>query len=317
MAYVAHAGIQLANNENPNEEGLWHPIKQENGIEFRWRFRRDYLYERIAGVFDDPNEALKCAKNMYVTLFYELVRLGFQIADAGCNSYGPRILHENEPEIKGYSGNESFLFWTKRYRGGVIGPGVYEVDQSIDEFDEYIFLSGSISALNKSDLIFENVDAYYFSYGYEAREYFSTIMLAEKASTYGMKMTIYCGLLEHLSENQDKEQDVLCVIDDLVAHVDASNISSEKKDGLKNFLNTGRKVSSRQKCFDLCKKYAKSNYGEFSCKEIIREAYNIRSAFSHGENYENRYPVHAAYVKLVVLDVIKNYLREKEMDTQV
>ena len=317
MAFVAHAAVQLANDECPNEKNLWHFVKQINGIEYRWRFRKDYLYELVAGVFEDPNDALKCAKQMYVSLFYELVWRGFQIKDAGCSSYEIRLSHNEEPKVRGYQGDESFFFWNKHYRGGRIGPGVFEVNRSIDEFDEYHFLEARFSIIRDSDLNLENVDAYHFSYCREAQEFFNTIMLAENASDYGMKMTIYCGLLEHLSESKDKERDVIRVIGQLINSVDDSDLSPEKKESLKNYLRNGRRMSARQRCVTLCERYAKLNYGGFSCKKIIDEAYSIRSAFSHGENCENRYSLCAAYIRRLTLDVIKNYMKEKETTTHV
>ena len=315
MPYVAHAAIQLANNECPNEKNVWHFIKQNNSIEYRWKFCNDYTYHVIAGVFGNANDALQCAKQLYVSLFYELVWNGIQITNAGCSLYETRLSHDDEPKVKGYSGDETFFFWTKRYQGGKLGPGVFEVDQSIDEFDEYRFWNVTLSIKRDSDLSFENVEEYYFSYCREAQECFNAILLAENAFEYGMKMTIYCGILEHLSESRDKEQDVLSVLDELVDYVNSASLSKENKDSLKNFINSGRKISARQRCNTLCARYAKQSYGGFECKKIIGKAYSIRSIFSHEGNFENCYSECASYIKFVVLDVIKNYLREKETAT--
>lgn len=312
MAYIAHAAILLANDENSRDEDSWHFIKHKNNIEYRWKFSNDFTYHVIAGVFDKAMDALDCAKQLYVTLFYELVWHGFQIADAGCSLYETRLFHDGWPEVIGYTGDEAFFFWTKNYQGGKLGPGVFEVDWSIDEFDEYRFIDASITIRGDSDLSFQNVDTYYFSYCREAQKYFNTIMLAESSLEFGMKMTIYCGILEHLSENRDKDQDVLYVIDDLINFVSNSSLSQEKKESLKNVLNTSRRISAKQKCINSCEKYAKQRYGGFTFKSIINEAYKIRSAFSHGENCEDRYSKCAIYIKFVVLDIIKNIMREKE-----
>ena len=316
MPYVAHAAIQLANDVRPKEKNVWHFIKQNDSIEYRWKFCNDFTYHVIAGVYRNAIDALQCAKQLYVSLFYELLWGGFSIADAGCRSYETRLFHDDLPEVNGYSGDESFFFWTKSCQGGMLGPGVFVVDQSINEFDEYKFVSGDITIILDTNLNFDNADAYYFSYCREAQEYFNTIMLAENASEYGMKMTIYCGLLEHLSENRDKEQDILCIIDELIEYVEGSSLSSEKKDSLKSFLNAGRKMSASQKCVTLCERYARHNYGGFTYKKIFSEAYSIRSAFSHGENCENRHSECADYIKFVVLDVVKNYMKEKENNKQ-
>ena len=311
MSYIAHAGIKLANDECPKEKDTWHFIKQCEGIQYRWKFSKNHTYHVIAGVFDDPHIALKCAKQLYVTLFYSFVKGGFQIADAGCLVYEGRIFKDDDITVTGYEGDEKYFFWNKRYRGGELGPGVFEVEDSIDEFDEYPFFSVKISVTQDSDLSFSNVDEYNFTYCREAQRLFNTILLADNTYEYGMKMTIYCGLLEHLSENKDKEEDVINVIEELISNVKNTTLSKEKKDSLIGFLNTGRKVSAKQKCLTLCEKYAKRMYGGYSCKKVLDGAYSIRSAFSHGDDCEVIYSESATYIKLVVLDVIKNYMIEK------
>lgn len=311
MPFLAHAAIQLAYDECPKDKNTWHFIKECDGIEYRWKFRSDYSYHIIAGLFNDPNDALKCAKQIYVTMVFEFLRAGFLIDDAGCSTYETTLFRDKELTVDGYDGDELYFFWNKYYQGGGLGPGVYEVETSLDEYDEYKTLSSNVSIIRESELNFENIDEYYFSYCREAQKLFNTIMLAEQADSYGMKMTIFCGLLEHLSETQDKEQEVLNVIDQLSAFVDSTDLSQEKKNSLKNYLNSGKKISARQKCLRLCEKYAKASYGGFECNKIINAAYSLRSSFSHGESNQ-RHSKCSAYIKLIVLDVIKNYMREKE-----
>ena len=315
MPYIAHVAVQLQNDESPNEKNVWHTIKKHKGIEYRWKFSDDLTYHVIAGVFEKPNDALRYMKQLYVTLFFSLLKEGFQINNAGCASYETRLC-DDTITVEGYIGDEPFFFWNKYYQGGRIGPGVFEVEKSLDEFDEYKFLSASLKIIHESDLNFNNVDEYYFLYCREAQNFFNSIMLAESASEYGMKMTIYCGLLEHLSENKEKELEVLSVLDELIEYIDGTTLSKENKDSLKNFINSNRRMSARQKCLILCEKYAKERYGKYTCKKIINEAYGIRSAFSHGNDSENYYSECASNIKYVVLDVIKNYMREKELDAQ-
>ena len=131
-----------------------------------------------------------------------------------------------------------------------------------------------------------------------------------------MKMTIYCGILEHLSENKQKEQDVINTIEDLINNVKQTDLSQKNKDSLIGFLRSGENISARGKCLLLCKKYSKPTYGGYTCNKIIDEAYGIRSAFSHGYNCDNMNPDCSAYIKYIVLDVIKNYMKEKESKYQ-
>ena len=316
MSYIAHAAIKLKNDESPNEKNKWHIIKQNKGIQYQWKFCENHTYHVIAGIFDDPYMALNCAKQVFVTMFYSFAKGGFEIENAGTITYGGCICKNDDITIDGYEGDEKFFFWNKHYQGGEIGPGVFEITDSLDEFDEYRFFNVTLSVSHESDLNFTNVDDYYFTYCQEAQSLFNTILLAENSSDYGMKMTIYCGILEHLSENKQKEQDVINTIEDLINNVKQTDLSQKNKDSLIGFLRSGENISARGKCMLLCKKYSKPTYGGYTCKKIIDEAYGIRSAFSHGYNCDNMNPDCSAYIKYIVLDVIKNYMKEKESKYQ-
>ena len=319
MLYVAHVGVQFVDDESPNEKNNWHFIMQRADIEYRWRISDDFKYEVIAGVFSNPNEALRCAKQMYVSLFFRLIGNNYKLADAGCSIYETRYGNDGVPDIEGYDGDESFFFWGKHYQSDRLGPGVFEVENSLDEFDKlYKSLKCTFTFFHETDLSFRNIDEYVFLYNRKAQECFQTILLAENAIELGMKMTIYCGLLEHLSHSSSKDPDVLLVFDQLEKYVDVSGLSTEKKNSIKNYLKQGRTESASHRCLVLCEKYAKSNYGNVSCKKIIGEAYSIRSAFSHGENCEDRYNSCAtSYIKHVVLDVVRGIMIEQERQAEL
>ena len=315
MPYVAHAAFQLSWGVPPEDKGFWRTIKQVDGVEYRWKFAYDGSCHVLAGVFKDPNAALACAKQVHVTLFYTLMRRTFGVGEGSQGPQWGRFLFHPEREltIEGHDGNEKFFFWNKRNVGGWTGPGVFEVERSIDEFDEYRFIFGTIADCYGSwKLDLTDIDKPLFTYCREAQEYFDTIMFAENASDCGLQMTVYCGLLEHLSESVDKDHDTLAVINQLIEHVDESDLSPNKKDSLRSFLSSGRKVSSRQRCRDLCARYAKPDYCGHPCKEILDEAYGLRSTFSHGGKTDDADLPCVLYMKYVVLDVVEGYMREKE-----
>lgn len=317
MPYIAHAGIQLSIDTNSYEKGKWYYIKTVDDIEYRWRLSKDLTYDVVAGIFDDKYKALRCAKQMYVTLFYTFVLGGLSIQDAGCSYYEARFFDkERDISAENYQDNELFFFWDKMYQGGKLGPGVFEVERTLDEYDEYGLFSIKFGIpCYETDLDFSNVDDYIFTYCREAQDYFNTFLLAENTFEIGMQMTIYCGFLEHLSKTSLKEPAVLATIDELIEYVDESELLNNQKDALKNYLSLGKNTSARKKCLDLCGKYAKTYYGGFSCKQIIDEAYSIRSAFSHGANCNALDVKCSRYIRLVILDVIKNYMREREEKT--
>ena len=312
MPYVAHVGIRLKEDANTYKKDEWHQIKTVNGIEYRWRLKQNLTYEVISGLFVDRNDALIQAKQIYVTLLYSLIKGGFTIDVSGCDLYEQSLYSEDYGSVEEYIKNEPFFFWDKKTIGGQYGLGVYEVDSSIDEFDEYNFFDVEWSVSYDSNLDFDNVDEYIFTYSRKSQELLNSVILAEKATDYGMKMTIYCGILEHLSEDGNKSEAILNKIDDFINCVDDLELEQTEKDQLKNYLNGGKKKSSRQRCKELIKKYAKPQYGKHKSEKIFSDAYGIRSTFSHGDEINAFAEEASRYIKFVVLDVIKGYIQEKE-----
>lgn len=312
MPYVAHAGVGLKDDVSTYQKDEWHFIKKINNIEYRWRLRKDLTYEVAAGLFDDGKTALACAKQMYVTLLYALLKGGFLIKVSGCDSYEPRFYCEEEGDKKSFFENEIFFFGNKKICEGQYGPGVHEVENSIDELKGYEFFDTDLLISWDSKLDFDNVDEYEFTYSRRAQKLLSSVLLAENSADYGMKMTIYCGILEHLSEDGNKSDAMLQKIDELIASVNDSDLGASDKQQLTNFLNGGKKKSSRQKCKELIKKYVKEQYGEHKAIDIFSDAYGVRSTFSHGDEINLDRDDRSKYIKFVVLDVIKGFILEQE-----
>ncbi len=313
MKYIAHAGVKLKNGVTDYANYDWNYIKTTDGIEYRWRLGKDRTYEVIAGLFDEKSDALIIAKTMYITLLYSLLKGGFSLANAGCSTYEPRFFDkERDIDYASFLRTESFFFWNKKLSGGRYGPGVYEVEDSFEEFEEYKFFNFKLSVSYDSDLSFDNVDEHVFVYNRKAQELMNSIVVADAEMDYGMKMTIYCSILEHLSENEKKSEAVQLEIDNLVKSVDESQLIPDEKSQLISYLKLGKELSARQKCWKLISKYAAAQYGQHSAKDILSEAYSIRSAFSHGDNIDSDRIKSSHYIKYMALDVIKGYMRELE-----
>ena len=84
----------------------------------------------------------------------------------------------------------------------------------------------------------------------------------------------------------------------------------DEKSSLISYLGLGKNISSKQKCKLLCEQYAKEKNGPYTTKQILDDAYSIRSAFSHGEDCSQRYSGPASYIKLVVLEVLIGYVKD-------
>lgn len=313
MKYIAHAGVKLKNGVTGHTNYEWNYIKTIDGIEYRWKFGKDRTYEVVAGLFDNKSDALIRAKTMYVTLLFSLLKGQFLLDNAGCSTYEPRFFDkERDVDYDSFQKTESFFFWNKHLSGGRYGPGVYEVESSFDELEEYKFFNFKLSVSYDSDLTLDNVDEYVFVYNRKAQELMSSIVVADAEMDYGMKMTIYCSILEHLSENGKKSEAVQEEIDKIVKLVKESGLLTNEKDQLISYLNFGKELSAIQKCRKLIEKYAAPQYSKFLATKILSEAYSIRSAFSHGDSIDSDRINASHYMKYLVLDVIKGYMRELE-----
>ena len=306
MKYIAHAAVRLQNGILDEQKNRWVHIKTVADIEYRWRVCGDRFCEVVAGPFEDQFVALGCAKRMQVTLLYATLGQQISLEDAVPSYYSSDL----DSDKTGIIEHEESVFHSIRARQRFAGPSVFEVDSLLDEFDSYHPLSVSITTSSTVNIDLSDIDTGYFSYNRDVHDLFESIELAENAHSFGVRMTIYCGLLEHLAKDERKDEEVQSVLSDLVACVEESTLSKENKAQLLQYLERGRNQSVGQKCKKLIKQYAHDNYGNYSAKKILDKAYSLRSKFSHGEIVE--YDFMASYMKLIVLDVIKGYMCEKE-----
>ena len=310
MPYIAHAGVQLYEYYTAYEKNHWYFIKNFEGYNFHWRINDENIYEVVCELFADKRLALFAAKSIYVTMLYNLLYKGIKITNPGCESYAKSLTpnDNNEP----YPDNT--FYWTPKCIGGGIGPDVYEVPESFEEYDQLykkVFWDLPFSVSTTAPALgFDNYEKFFFTYNETTQPLLNTIVQADSVSEIGLQMTLYCGLLEHLSDDKQKDPDVISEIDLLVNHVDSSSLADESKNSLIAFLKSGKTISARQKCKFLCQQYAKEKYGPYTTKQVLDDAYSIRSAFSHGEDCHNRYSGPAPYIKLIVLDVLYEYMKD-------
>lgn len=307
MGYIARAAVVLSSGSIQYQTNQWYPIKNTSGIEYRWRLKPDNTFEVFAGVFSDKFEALACAKQMYITILYNFYHKQVLIDDPGPYVY----FSDFDSDVTKQVSERSHVFYGPHNIGAFTGPAVYEVENSIDDFDSYRFLKGYISGTKTdAEIKIDDIEQHVFSYTEESHRLLQYVHLAEKTHDYGMKMTIYCSILEHLAEDGKKSDAMQTEIDSFIAQVNNSTLSKEEKEQLGNYLKLGKELSTGQKCRSLLTKYAKFSYDGHTPKRIFSEAYSIRSAFSHGDKPDVREA--SFYMKFVVLDVIKAYMREKE-----
>ena len=318
MKYVADIKVKLKDNHTKYDYDVWHNIKTIDEIEYKWRIRKDRTYEVVAGLFEDKHEALVKAKSIYITMIYSFLRAGFKLEEPGCESYMMDWYNEEyDGNKEEYYREEKGFFQEPKYTRAIFGPSVLVVEDSFNQIDDYKFLEFKLTVSYNSEFSFDNVDDYYFLYNRKSQELLNMVVIADSQMNVGMRMTMYCCILEHLSKNEDKSENVKREIDNLIKHINKDDLNDNEYNQLVNYLNLGKEMSVSQKCKNLIKKYAKTKYGDHDAIKIFSEAYEIRSSFAHGLlNYTKDIKC-AFYIKYIVLDVIKNYMRELESNGNV
>lgn len=314
MPYVARAAVKLSESGSDSSVHEWHVCDSEDDLKCKWRVLRSGIFEVISGVYNDRYEALACAKNLYVQLIYKLMLKHYSIADGGCTLYETRLYngHLDYPlTAEAFIDREEFFFWSKQWRGGTCGPGVYEVESSIDEFDEYAFLWETLTACRDFEIGISPNIAAPFQYSRQSQPLLNDLISADSAPSYELGITLFTCIIEHLAETQEKPAPALEAIDKLMNYAQTLDLEEEEIRKIRSYIGNAKYESSRGKCQRVARAYAQEKYHGIETKTIVSEAYSVRSAFSHGSSVEcSKYP-HAHLIKLVALDAVAGFLRSQ------
>ena len=311
MPYIAHAAVKLHHNYAFYEQDVWNSMALSDGTHINWRLKSDKVLEVASNPIKEKCEAIELGKRLYPSLLIQLLKLGIPITDPGCDSYANRFYNEEMDGDRQEDMPECQLVWKKNYSGGGIGLDIYEAD-SFDELEHRACsIEFEIEQTSDADVLV-NIDLskVFFDFTPITQEYLATLCDAERVMDAGLRMTLYCGILEKLAGESDKDQDVIDEIDKLIGYVDCSSLSGEKKEGLKGLLRIGKKESAQKRIKGLCDQYARDMYGGHKTVKIIKEAYSLRSTFSHTGPNNEKYSAVAQLIKWITIDVLCGYFKD-------
>ena len=87
---------------------------------------------------------------------------------------------------------------------------MYEIESGLDDFNRYKpSFAVTVQCTVRKPIDFGEIDEHIFIYNREAQRLLNTIIVATSIHDIGMEMTLFCGLLEHLSESGKKDPDVI------------------------------------------------------------------------------------------------------------
>lgn len=318
--YIAHAGLQFDRDFDIFNKNQWLKIESDLFENLYYRICNNGYIEIVSGPYDDARMALIIAKKIYIQLLYWAIGFAqYPIQSAGEDT-NTRFYNPNYDlcPLEDFYKYEMYLFWNKKMQGGKFGPGVFEVEKSlweIDEYDGYRFevRLGKLTVGPSKNFVIEKVKDDLFVYDKKYQHILSNLVAATQCYDIGLKMTCYCCILEQMGENELKDEAVVREYDSLIKIVQAdSAMQKDIKQQVINTLKAGKYISIRKKCLKVIEKYAEKEYSCYKSKDIFDEAYNIRSNFVHGKDTSDFYEGKAIYMLFLMLDVVKNYIREKQ-----
>jgi len=322
--YLARIKISWGENNRNDyyEYDKWYDLFEYNDKICRWRMKSNGIFEFAIGIYENRVEALEDGKMLYFNILYELHRnyYGFKLGD---DRYITNVFCKDRGyTLSEFKKNEEWFFSTKEYRANFLGLGIFEIDNDFEDYDKYYSLSGAISiqCINNEPFNFlksiTNLNHNY-KYSKKSQEIFNLVRLSEQADEK-TKILLLCEALERMGEYKDREKEEIEVLEKCINFIEESSLTTNQKEPLKNMLRQSKKISSKNKCKILIEKYSLCEYKQFNKMEIFNEVYKLRGKIIHGEELEDDTDYSCGYyLKIIVLDVLKEWTKENEIKQEV
>lgn len=313
MPYVASAGVTIDKTYPLPTDGKWVDIKNVEGIEYRWRVKDDTLLQAVAGIFTDGKEALSCAKKMYVNLIYAVMALDTNFG----KRISPDITSPYIEELHGqwteeeYYDDELYFYYDEHNKGGLEGPAVLEVRQSIDEADEYPNIVMEVTVQWDSPVELGGIDGMTFPCTEETLPILSVLVDASMATDQHLMVTQFTCVLEHLVDEKEKSPELCAAIDELVESLAKVELDGQEKEQITNCLLNFKREGGRNKVRRIAAEHARESYGGHKTRDIVNKAYDVRSAYAHGGHETAEKLETARFVRFVAMDVARSILMER------
>ena len=146
--YIARIKIKLEENNEDRyyEKRKWFELFEYKDKKCKWRIKDNGVIDFILGKYEDRYEALEDGKILYFNILYEIHRNDWRFKLGEAN-YITKMYHEDRGyTFEQFIENEEWFFNTKKDSADFLGLGVYEIDEEMEEYDEYgKFLIGKLT----------------------------------------------------------------------------------------------------------------------------------------------------------------------------
>ncbi len=289
------------------------------GKDFYYKFYDNNNLEFILFGYDTREEALIDGKILYFNVLFNGYRtsLDYSMGDFHYVKwyYHSKYFKCSEEE---FHKNEEWFYCEKSGERDFLGLQI-EYAESLDKLDEYKEknrLSGNLFAIydTEIDLIkkMKKID-YNCIYNKKNQKIFNLFNMVEGAEDE-IKILLLCQILETMSENENKSNKAIELLDSFITDLKNSDIDDTEKQSLENGIEALKQISSSKKIKNLLEKYCKNDYKLFKKNKIVTDSYRLRSKIIHGEKIseEDDIGTNVYFLKFVVLDTFKEWSKENK-----
>lgn len=289
------------------DKNLYYKFYDNNNLEFA-----------IYG-YENREDALLDGKILYFNVLFNGYRtfLNYSMGDFDYVKWycHPKYFKCSEEE---FYKNEEWFYCKKSGERDFLGLQI-EWSESLENLDEYKNknkISIELSAVYDTEIDFirkmKKID-YECSYNETNQKIFNLFHLVENAKD-DIKILLLCQILETMSENENKSNKAIELLNSFITELKNSDIDDTEKQSLENGINALKQISSSKKIKNLLEKYCKNDYKLFKKNKIVTDSYRLRSKIIHGEKIseEDDVETNVYFLKFVVLDTFKEWSKENK-----
>ena len=119
------------------EKNKWKKLFKYNNKNCFWRITKDNYIEYALGKYSNEKDALIDGKVLYFNILYNM-HMSRENFDYGDEEYVTNFFHENANyTYEEYINEEKWFINSKDRFSNFCGLGIYELDESIDDFDNF------------------------------------------------------------------------------------------------------------------------------------------------------------------------------------
>lgn len=300
--FVARVKFEIQTNDFYESDKIYF-LYENAGVRCTYRLIDEDTFEFVLSSFDSKEEAFEKGKILYSNLIFLLNRdlnsFYLEIKDFSqerlCSSgkhLNRRVGQEGEEPDKFYYSNQKFFNNNNCLEIFEIKKDFYE------EYDAILKerIKTELVHISDHNYHFEKLQKLNIPYSQDVYNIYKILDLCNKEDEISIKILILSIAIETMANFE--------LSDVLKRCEESANLDDKDNKYLKEFTDTEKELSVKKKCRLFIQRYAEH---ETKALKTFNNLYNLRSAFTHGNDISKRDDVYKTFFdgKNLILDLLK------------